>query len=198
MKKLLVCLLILLLAGSAFAETQTRHDMSIFESMQNYAYDKFDKEWNCHGAYQKIYSDAKLVVGLQVDGNDNGPTFLPHLYAWIRKPDNTAALYNVNSIDILVGETLYSYPKWQLGEALSYVFLGEKNGKALVEAMAEADEISVRLNHSLGNVSIDITPEEYSTTLKPMARALVDFDIWSYIDSPDTANWENAYPLEIS
>lgn len=203
MKRLSVMLLILtLLCGIACAEEAisdpSKHDMKIFENLECYNYDKFDKEWSCYAAFLKEYSDATIVLGLQINGDNTGPTFVPHIYAWYRDADNINVQAKITGVDILIEDVLYSFNNMKKGDTLSYVYLGEKNGKELVKALAKAEEISFRLNYAASSVSYDLDKEAYEATkIKELAQAIVEFDIWSYIDDPDVSGWEANYPLTI-
>ena len=203
MKRLSVMLLILtLLCGIACAEetisAPPKHDMKIFEKLERYDYDKFDKDWSCHGAFLKEYSDATIVLGLQIYGDNIGPTFVPYIYAWYRDADNINVQAKITGVDILINDVLYSFKNMEKRDTLSLVFLGEKNGKELVKALAKAEEISFRLNYAANSVSYDLDKEAYEATkIKELAQAIVEFDIWSYIDDPDVSGWESSYPLTI-
>ena len=203
MKKLGIMLLILaLLCSVACAEEagtdEPKHDMKVFENLDCYDYDKFDKEWSCYGAFLKEYSDATIVLGLQIYGDNTGPTFVPEIYAWYRDADNINVQAKITGIDFLIEDVLYSFENVQKGDTSSYVFLGEKNGKELVKALANAKEISFRLNYASSSLSYDLDKEAYEATqIKELAQAIVEFDIWSYIDDPDVSGWEANYPLSI-
>ena len=180
-------------------------DGSAFAGLDGYTFDKFTKTWRYDQMYIQTYSDARIVVGLRASGGENGPD-MPTLYAKIIAADDTDPLnalnlnikYSVNGIDLLIGDLVFSYDAVYRGDDGSSVVLGEK-GKSVVLAMANADEISVRVRCKATSTSFDISAEDYAATLKPVAENLIRFDLWSSVSDADGA-WaasEQRFPLVV-
>ena len=203
MKKLVAIMLTLTLimgVGSALGEVLGEFSISDYENAPNYDYDKFDKEWSCYGAYSKEYNDAYVVIGLECFGTANGVNCV-ELYCWVRDENNKNVLYDVQSIDILIGDMLYSFDDMYVDETSSWVLLGE-DSKPLIEAMASTDAADIRLSYKTGSLTYELSGNDYSTTLKPIAEILkknntIDFSLMG--ESAETVRiCEELFPITIS
>lgn len=179
-------------------ETTDTFNLAEFEFLKGYEYNKFDRTWTCDSAFTIEDSGAHIAVGLHIDGDSNGPTYVPYIYSWIRNADDGQTMFDVIGIDFLIGDCVYTYPTIRVGDNISYVFAGANNGQTLIEALSTALEISVRLRYSSGNVILEITPDGYASSIKPLAKALVKCAVWEYVDDPTVNDWEERYPLTVS
>lgn len=67
MKRFLaVLMLVVMLCGCVGLAEEQKFDYTVLEKLEGYSYDKFEKTWSYYGAYAKKYSDARLVIGIQV------------------------------------------------------------------------------------------------------------------------------------
>lgn len=70
MKRFLaVLMLVVMMCGCVGLAEEQKFDYTVLEKLDGYSYDKFEKTWSYYGAYAKKYSDARLVIGIQVDGD---------------------------------------------------------------------------------------------------------------------------------
>ena len=198
---LLLCFILVPILLPACAETANNDapklDMTLMEKMDGYKYDKFDRKWSYKKEHTQVYNNANAIVGLQVQGEKGSVSRGICWYFLIRKPNSTDTFADVSSVDFLIDDTLYSYPKVYVADGNSFVYVVKKD-KVFIEALAEADEISVRLSFKGGSTTFDIPSSEYESSFKEMAKNLLDIDIWKYIDDPEGYDvyFEKNYPLE--
>lgn len=185
-------------ASAAKIDPDKTFSYKALEKLDGYKYDKFTKTWSYYQAYIREYSDAIIVLGIQLDGEGNNLEYPPTLYAKILNPSGTA-MYIVKSVDILIDDTVYSYNKMLEGETESSVLLGPSSIK-LVEALAKANSASFKLTWSSGSISEDISKKEYATTLKAVCSTLIKQNVWHYVQNDDStiSLFETLYPLSIS
>lgn len=193
---LLLALCFVLAGGACAGEAQERFDFTVFEGLDGYQYDKFEDTWSFFGAYLEEYSDARVIIGIQVSGNDEGISFAPYLYTRITGPTSSEPLYTVKAIDLIIDDTKYSYKKMLEGKSDSSVLLGNE-GKQLVEALADCESIAVKLTLEYNSITIDLDQKEVEKTLKAVCSELLKYDVWSYIDEETVALLEGVYPLTI-
>ena len=181
MKKLsvVICVFLMLFMaiGSCVADTV---DKALFENLDGYKYDKFNKTWSYHQAYVHKFSDANVVIGLQIEGGSEKQV-PPALYCWIRNKQNTEVLMAVTKLMILVGDNMYTFDKVYPSDSSSVVYLGAEC-KEFIEDLAAADSITVRLVVKTGSMDEEITGSDYTDTLKVAAQALLDSNVFSMID----------------
>ena len=122
------------------AEEQ-KFDYTVLEKLDGYSYDKFEKTWSYYGAYAKKYSDARLVIGIQVDG-DKDSVLAVQFYA--KAVDNKNETYSmVEEVLILADDTLITCTLMPIdGEQVTLVLTS--NADAL-QAIANAKEISFKV-----------------------------------------------------
>lgn len=180
MKKLvaIVCLFLMLFMAVAtcFADTV---DKTVFENLDGYEYDKFNKTWSYHQAHIHKFSDANVVIGIQVDGGKEKQE-PPYLYCWIRNKQNTEVLMAVTKLMVLVGDNMYTFEKLYASDTGSVALMGA-GCKELVEDLAAADSITVRLVTKTGKMDEEID-SDYSNTLKVAAQAILDSELLNMID----------------
>lgn len=203
MKKIIAFFLTIILAltfgVSAYAEEteeQKVFDYSGFEQYANYEYDKFDDQWYYYEAYLKEYSDANVIIGMDVNGYPNGKAQVnfPSLYVKVLDK-NGNSLKTVTKIDFIIDDVKYSYNKMLESDTLSSVALATQ-GKALVEAIANSKSISVKITMGSSDLKIDLDQNEVDKTLKVISKALLDNNVWDYLlESAD--KYEALWPLTI-
>lgn len=105
MKRFLAMLMTLVLLCGCFAMAEEKtFDYKVLEGLDGYSYDKFEKTWSYYGAYAKKYSDARLVIGIQVYG-DMDSVLAVQFYA--KAVDNKNETYSmVEEVSILADDTL--------------------------------------------------------------------------------------------
>ena len=181
----LITLMVLILTlTSISSNAENLFDASVYEKGPNYRYDKFDKQWRTLGAYLKRYSDATSVLGLQIGGDDDRVIGPPFLYFWFRDTQNKEIVYQIEQIQILVGDDVFTAESVLVGDSDSQLPLDSKRGKALLIKMTEVEGISVKLKYKTGSIVEEINSDQYSE-LKELARLIVDNDAWEYVQSED-------------
>ena len=105
MKRFLaVLMLVVMMCGCVGLAEEQKFDYTVLEKLDGYSYDKFEKTWSYYGAYAKKYSDARLVIGIQVDG-DKDSVLAVQFYA--KAVDNKNETYSmVEEVSILADDTL--------------------------------------------------------------------------------------------
>ena len=181
---ILLCITIIFSVTTCFAAKTTEKPLkplkSFFENLKGYEYDKFTKEWSYYQAWHHQYKDAYVNIGIQVDG-DSESQMPPTFYCWIRDEKNRETIASVNKILVLVGDDVYTFEKVMEGETSSSVLLG-KEAKGFLKALSKASSITVRLSYARASIDEEIKGKEYKTTLKAAAKAILDSNIWDYVD----------------
>ena len=181
---ILAGLLILSLAVPCFAEGGEFDYAAALGDLEGYSFDKFDKQWKYYRAYTKSYSDAKVIIGMHAIGEKGGSALYDvSLYVKILDLDGNI-LYEVKSIDLLLGEALYSYKNLYVAEDASFAFLGE-DGQLLIEALAACDpeDASVRLGWGTSQLSFDLDPDMLTDSLIEFCQAYLENDLWAYCNN---------------
>jgi len=197
MRKLLVyCLVFALLLPIYALSAAERFDYKLFEDLDGYKYDKFDKTWSYYQAYLEEFSDANVVIGISISG-DSASISLPILYAKIMKPTGEP-FHTVKSLDFLVDDRVFTFENVYEGDSESLVYLGS-SGQYLVEELAKATIVSVRLGLGFSSITIDIPAKDYQDTIKVISETLVKYDVWQfYTDKEFLKKVDTIFPLTIS
>ena len=174
---------------------------NILQNEPGYIYDKFDDYWTWYAAYDEAYTDADLLIGIQLEGeiggsNPAGAT----LYTRIRNKDNRV-IDGVQSMAFLVDGVKYSFAEMPGEESdLAGSVVLYKNGYELIKAFANAKEVSVKLKlFSGGTVLLDLDSAQFDRTLGNMCRKIVRYKVWDYfIENPAVEILEMMFPMEIT
>lgn len=175
----LVLAAVMIFAVTASLAEEKTFDLSLVEKLPNYEYDKMEKKWRAYGAYLKKYSDATVVVGINISGDKNGCN-VPDLYCWIREANNRTTFADVLAIKILIDDELFTAKPF-VDTSESDVFLGE-NGKKLVQAIAGSSEMMIRLGYGVNSIDLELNAEKDYADLKKLCKGLVETDVWAYVD----------------
>ena len=209
MKKRMIALLlcfvtILAIAPMSFAANQDEFDYKkVLSKRSGYSYDKFDKYWTWYKAYSREYSDATVVVGLQAYGESGGsnPEYMT-LYAKVMNKKGNKMM-TVSALDFVLDDDVYSYKAMQEGDNSSSVMLGE-NGQLFLQALADCEgtDAAVKITMNDGrSISLGMSKEKFTKTLKEFARVATKYDFWGYTSAEWqlTADYyESLYPLTIN
>jgi len=174
---------------------------TLFEGVDGYSYDKFDRKWKWSDAYVKEYTDAVVGIGIQTISAEGGD-YIQETDLFIRFLDaQTSEVFSpVQSIDFLIDDDVYSYKKMSVGSSSSMVALGE-NGMLLIEALAYCDpnNVEVRIGTKDKSYEIDINPTDFTWSLKDYCRTYLKLNLVDYFDDPaEMAGWEELFPLTVN
>lgn len=174
---------------------------NILKNEPGYIYDKFDDYWAWYAAYDEAYTDANLLIGIQLEGEVGGSDLAgATLYTKIRNKDNRV-VDGVRSMAFLVDGVKYSFPEMP-GEdgAMAGSVVLYKNGYELIKSFANAKEVSVKLKlFSGGTVLLDLDSAQFDRTLGNMCRKIIQYKVWDYyIDNPAVEMLEVMFPMEIT
>lgn len=199
MKKVIVLVLTLILFSNTICLAAERETFNYkdYSGLPNYKYDAFDKEWSAYGTYSKKYKDAFVVIGLQVGGTKEAITDI-ELYCWIRDEKNREVIYEVKGIDIMIGETIYSWKNLMVGETGSSVMLGE-NTKPFIEAVSKADKMAIRLNTKTSNMTYELDKSDCQP-IRVIASGIIKNSAWKFINEDDLSYFtlsDALWPMEI-
>ena len=203
---LILILCILSLSSYSLAESSlditNTFDPTVYETAENYKYDKFDKTWSVYAVCGREYTNACIAFGLKVYGDSNRICQPPFIYMWIRDSTNTKPFYTITGLKILVGEVVYSASSLIESETQSTLYLDSKKGKELLTSMAEVDEISIKYLYSTGSYEDDIIGDDYKQ-IKALAKMIVTNNSWDYVIDDEGNNKDyydnllkNNYPLK--
>ena len=203
MKKVIALLLVLVLICSyapfSFAEEKEFDYQSVLGGRDGYSYDKFDKYWSYYGAYAKYFSDATLIIGLQTmsDENESNPS-MTLLYAKVIDKSGNS-LYDVDSIDFMIGDDIYSYEEMFPSGDTANAIIGQ-NGMLLLEAInkSNASDVTIRLGVEGKKMTLeDLDSSEYNE-LKEFCRVYLKYNLWDYCDQEELNDLESYTPLKIN
>lgn len=174
---------------------------NILQNEPGYIYDKFDDYWTWYAAYDEAYTDANLLIGIQLEGEVGGSDLVgATLYTKIRNKDNRV-IDGVQSMAFLVDGVKYSFPEMPAEDSdLAGSVVLYKNGYELIKAFANAKEVSVKLKlFSGGTVLLDMDSAQFDRTLGNMCRKIIQYKVWDYyIDNPSVEMLEVMFPMEIT
>lgn len=185
---------------SIAAAPGTSFNYNILQNEPGYIYDKFDDYWTWYAAYDESYTDANLLIGIQLEGEVGGSDLAgATLYTKIRNKDNRV-IDGVQSMAFLVDGVKYSFPEMP-GEdcAMAGSVVLYKNGYDLIKAFANAKEVSVKLKlFSGGTVLLDLDRTQFDRTLGNMCRKIIQYKVWEYyIENPGVEMLEMMFPMEV-
>ena len=151
------------------------------ENRNGYQYDDTTGKWTYFRAFTKEYTDAYVVIGLEIWGANEKIISVPQLYAAIKDPSTNyeTALYDLNGFSFIMDGKEYRYDTVWTNHLQIWVNLGDE-GKQLVEALAHAYEVTVKLRWEGYEFTEILDADTLEMSLKPMAQFLMDEDIWSY------------------
>ena len=202
MKKMFALLLALSLLVNCFVvmaeaakEEKPIFDGTVFKGLDGYEYDKFEDTWSYYQAFVKKYSDGRLIIGINIFGDENGISYAPSLY--IKLLDNSGnPISTIKSVDFLIDDTKFSYKSMLEDDDSSSVLLGQE-GKQIIDAFAKCESVSVKITMSRGDLKADLDQTEVNKTLKKIAKELLKNNVWDYITDPFVNTFESFYPLTI-
>lgn len=195
-----VLLLIASLSVSAYGDTSAEKktfDYTVFEKYSNYQYDKFEDYWYYYEAYMETFSDAYVIIGIDVGGvttvDDNINT--PTMYVKVLDTD-IKPLAKVKRIDFIVDDdTKYTYEKMLETDDASTIWFATQ-GKQLVEAIANSKSISAKITMEHNSIKFDLDQNQVDNSLKVICKALLENNVWDYL-AESSNKFEEVFPLTI-
>lgn len=157
---LVMAALLVLIGMSAMAEEHaagTKHsfDRSVFEGLEGYSEDKFDKTWSYTLAAWNPLKD--LALGMQVRGS-LADSNIDAIMFWAGSEDNAEGS---EKIQALIGETVYSFDLSKMQEFINAgVILFSDNNSSFFEAIANAEEVSFRVTADGVNYDADFSSSD--------------------------------------
>lgn len=196
MKRFLaVLMLVVMMCGCVGLAEEQKFDYTVLEKLDGYSYDKFEKTWSYYGAYVKEYSDASLVIGIQVEGDKDS---VQAVIFYAKAVDNKNETYSmVKEVSVLADDTLITCKLMQTdGEQATLVLA--PNVDAL-QAIANAKEISFKVKMKAGNITLEPTMEELADLIA-VIKTICEYNILSYstnfgYDRATIQNLEENYPI---
>lgn len=196
MKRFLsLLMLVVMMCGCVGLAEEQKFDYTVLEKLDGYSYDKFEKTWSYYGAYVKEYSDASLVIGIQVEGDKDS---VQAVIFYAKAVDNKNETYSmVKEVSVLADDTLITCKLMQTdGEQATLVL--EPNADAL-QAIANAKEISFKVKMKAGNITLEPTMEELADLIA-VIKTICEYNILSYstnfgYDRATIQNLEENYPI---
>lgn len=196
MKRFLsLLMLVVMMCGCVGLAEEQKFDYTVLEKLDGYSYDKFEKTWSYYGAYVKEYSDASLVIGIQVEGDKDS---VQAVIFYAKAVDNKNETYSmVKEVSVLADDTLITCKLMQTdGEQATLVLA--PNADAL-QAIANAKEISFKVKMKAGNITLEPTMEELADLIA-VIKTICEYNILSYstnfgYDRATIQNLEENYPI---
>ena len=162
MKRFLaVLMLVVMMCGCVGLAEEQKFDYTVLEKLDGYSYDKFEKTWSYYGAYAKKYSDARLVIGIQVDGDKDSVLAVQFYAKAVDNKNDTLITCKLMPID---------------GEQVTLVLTS--NADAL-QAIANAKEISFKVKMKLGSITLEPTMEDLADFIA-VIKTICEYNILSY------------------
>ena len=108
---------------------------------------------------------------------------------------------NLESVEFLLDDDVYSYKSMLQGSDSSSAVLGE-DGQLLMKAMAENDgsDVSAKITADDGrNITLNLSKDKFTKTLKEFCRVALKYDFYGYSVGQSYANMsESMFPLTIN
>lgn len=168
----------------------------------NYYYDKFDKEWFYADVYTKVFKEFNIDIALLITGNDSLQNkedgteyYLPPMSALsiTVTSNDEESLYEVEKFSIFVDDKLYSYSNKETEKksvikslidsednitpikedyATNFTIMIGNIGKQMVEEIAVAKEVSMKLNFLTykHNFLKPLSTSSFSTIIEPTIK----------------------------
>lgn len=183
------------LYGSLSFGRSKSFDGSTLAKYKGYEYDIFEKSWRYS---TQIQSNEPLALMAILTGDNqslNGPpqiVFAKRDAESMKKNDGSL----IKAIDILVGDTVFTFERLRYMERFTFFYLGS-TGRQMVEAMAKAKNISVRLTLK------DSIPETYNINsqafapLKTWCTNIVKQKVFDYYQASDMSNADSAHNASV-
>lgn len=195
------------LAAESETETGGFDHEQLFSQFENYKYDRFDKTWKCFDAALKVYSDANVVVGIELDGDDEKIDVSPIIYAFIE--DTTSSnvdtngdrifLHEITKVQLLIDDVLYTFEPVFCSSSEAFIYIYEEY-REIIDALADANSVVMKLSWDGGSVETEFTADEFAT-LKEFAGYLRDINVWQYcVDSEEgfKEKYLEYYPMTVT
>lgn len=128
------------LYGSLSFGRSKSFDGSTLAKYKGYEYDKFEKSWRYNA---QIQTNEPLALMARLGGKD-GLLSDPPIFYFTQRDAESLDGSLIKAIDILIGDTVFSFERLRYMERFTFFYLGS-TGRQMVEAMAKAKTISVRL-----------------------------------------------------
>ena len=194
---LFMVFLFIIMAFSAYADGFDHK--AVFGDFEGYVYDKFDKEWSVYSEHVEEKSNGSFALCFKSFGEKGGENLSETFFAVAFL--NNKEYADIRSIDVLIGDDLYSYNNLINESDVSRVYIGE-NGNLLIEALATCDpsNVAVRIKDAAGKAySVDLNAKQFEETLKHFCAVYVLNRVWDYeVYSDAVAQLESKYPLYIN
>lgn len=155
MKKYLCLIMAALLALSCFAamaeetevETTSSFDRSVFEGLEGYSENKFDKAWDYY--VQAPSSDSSMILALLIHGKLEDPG----IDRVVLVPARSLTDYDgVEKIQALIGETVYTMDVSGIQKQLEVgMAILTDQTSSFFEVIANADEVALRATTDSGS-----------------------------------------------
>ncbi len=197
---LLALVMILSFAPSAFAVKEFDYQTA-FGRKDGFSYDKFSKTWSYYDAYVERYTDAYVIIGMTIWGEDGGsnPDFTELYVKVLDEKGRNDPAWTIKGITFSIDDTLYSYKTMYESDTASSIVLGEK-GQKLIKAFAYCDyhNAAVQIETNRGTVSFDMNSTELKTTLYELCNDYINKGVWDFSVGTNIAEAAEAlYPLYI-
>lgn len=198
MKRFLSMLMTLVLLCGCFAMAEVKtFDYKVLEGLDGYSYDKFEKAWSYYGAYAKKYSDARLVIGVQVDGDKDS---VQAVVFYAKAVDTKNETYStVEEVSILADDILITC-KLMPTDGQQTTLVLKSNADAL-QAIVNAKEISFKVKMKIGSVTLEPTMEDLADFIA-VIKTICEYNILSYstnlgYDTPTIQILEKNFPITV-
>jgi len=168
---------------------------AVFENFEGYSYDKFDKKWTVVTGVTYGDSVSSFSLIIQSEGVNGGDNLNGTIMGVSLESKDKKQAVDINSIDILIGEDVYSYKKLIKNGTFGCAIIGE-NGNLLIESLATCDpsNVAVRIKNSAGNsASLDLDARQVERQLKRFCAIYVLNHVWDYVSQS-----ESVAQLEVS
>lgn len=167
-------------------------DGSTLAKYKGYEYDKFEKSWRYNA---QIQTNEPLALMARLGGKD-GLLSDPPIFYFTQRDAESLDGSLIKAIDILIGDTVFSFERLRYMERFTFFYLGS-TGRQMVEAMAKAKTISVRLTLK------DSIPETYNINsqafapLKTWCTNIVKQKVFDYYQASDMSYADSAHNASV-
>ena len=177
MKKIVCSILILsllLAASCAMGEVPTEvavdepvvFSRSLIEHMDGYEYDPFERSWRitATASVQSGRTQLRFILGA-FGSEDHDDVISPMFFA--------SGSSTLTSTNILIGTDVYHFSNIYSGAA----GMLDRSGREFLQALCDADGISIRYTSSSGNTDVDFSAADLAD-VKAIARVILDTNMF--------------------
>ena len=167
------CVILVVLQISVMAET-SQFDWYVFQDVDGYTYDKFDKAWNI----TNIFNTEKGFITLKLQGAEN------NVYIVFGIADAKNSIGEPKKIQLLLDGEVYELRVANVQSSiLGLIGLSGEKGRKFCVALSQAKEVSYKITGEIGVITEDLEGEyaiQFKNTIQDCAAKIIISRAFNY------------------